>query len=148
MTPGLTAIVTGASRGIGRAIAQQLAARGVRIVVHYVRQRAAAEATIAALSGTGHLLLAADMARPDEIVQLWERATAKLGSIKIVVNNAGIYEDHPPLSTDAAAWQLAWRRTLAANLEGPAYLTHLAVQAMAASPEPFDVDHGRGRIVN
>jgi NAD(P)-dependent dehydrogenase (short-subunit alcohol dehydrogenase family) len=144
----LTALVTGASRGIGRAIAEQLAARGVRVVVHFQKNRAAAEATLAALPGTGHILLAADMAQPDEITRLWHNATHEFGSIQIVINNAGIYELHPPLTTDAAAWQLVWRRTLAANLEGPAYLTHLATQAMIASPSSFDAAFGRGRIVN
>lgn len=148
MTPPLTALVTGASRGIGRAIAEQLAARGVRVVVHYQKNRAAAEATLAALSGTGHILLAADMGEPNAVTRLWRDATNQLGSIQIVINNAGIYELHPPLTTDVAAWQLVWRKTLAANLEGPAHLTQLATQAMISSTSSFDAAFGRGRVVN
>ena len=57
-----TALVTGASRGIGREIALQLAARGVRVGVHYRRNRAAAESLVAALPGKGHAAFSADMA--------------------------------------------------------------------------------------
>lgn len=135
-----SALVTGASRGIGRAIALQLAARGVRVAVHYQKNRAAAEATCAALPGTGHAIFSADMSKADDVGKLWRETTAALGPIDIVVNNAGIYHYHAPLSTDYAAWQAAWQETIATNLLGPANLCHLAANAMATV--------GSGRIVN
>jgi len=134
------ALVTGGSRGIGRAIAQQLAARGVRVALHYRENRAAAEAALASLAGTGHALFAADLAEPGAPARLWHEAASALGRIDFLVNNAGIYELHPPLATDPAAWESAWQRTLAANLHAPAVLCHLAARAMAAG--------GGGRIVN
>ena len=68
---GRAALVTGASRGIGRAIARALAARGVRIGLHYHANDAAAEATRAQLNGDGHLLCKADLTDAAATVRLW-----------------------------------------------------------------------------
>lgn len=142
------ALVTGAARGIGRAIAQQLAARGCRVAVHCQKNLAAAETVAGELPGTGHAVFAADLALGSEISRLWNDVTTAFGRVNIVVNNAGIYEDHPPLSTNDAEWQAAWQRTIAVNLFGPANLCHLAANAMVANPGTFDPTYGRGRIVN
>jgi NAD(P)-dependent dehydrogenase (short-subunit alcohol dehydrogenase family) len=64
-----------------------------------------------------------------------------------LVNNAGLFVDHPPLSTAYDEWNAVWLHTLATNLQGPANLSLLAAQAMAARPSAED-SWGRGRIVN
>lgn len=132
-------LVTGASGGIGAAICRALAARGARIVLHCQSNRSAAEATCDKLPGSGHSVLQADLADANAIEQLW-RAAAHDEPIDVVVNNAGIFPDHPPLATDYAHWIAAWQRTLAVNLLGPAELSYLAARAMA--------QRGAGRIVN
>jgi 3-oxoacyl-[acyl-carrier protein] reductase len=144
----ITALVTGASRGIGRAIARALAARGTRIALHYHTNERAAQETRAHLGGDGHILCSADLADPAGTEKLWRDVAKALGRIDILVNNAGLFIDHPPLATNFSAWQEAWRQILGANLQGPANLSLLAAQAMAAQPESQDRAWGRGRIVN
>jgi 3-oxoacyl-[acyl-carrier protein] reductase len=146
MTENRTALVTGASRGIGRAIAQALAARGCRVAVHYHSQRAAAVETLRSLAKGDHAAFAADLGNAEDAARLWADVTKAFGRVDILVNNAGTYSDHAPLATDYRAWQDAWRQTLGANLFGPANLCHLAANAMAAAPARGDF--GRGRIVN
>ena len=143
-----TALVTGASRGIGRVIAQQLAARGVRIALHYLSNDSAAVETLSVLEGEGHFMCRADLTDKAEILRLWQEVVAAFGHVDVLVNNAGLFVDHPPLTTEFAAWEAAWQRTLAANLLGPAHLSLLAVHSMAAQPLSAEAAWGRGRIVN
>jgi 3-oxoacyl-[acyl-carrier protein] reductase len=133
-------LVTGASRGIGRAIASALAARGARIALHFNSDRAAAEQTRQALAGSGHVLFGADLSDAATIAPLWQQVTHALGSIDAVVNNAGIYAEHSPLNSDFEVWNEVVQRTIATNFFGPARLSFLAAQAMAKQ--------GGGRIVN
>jgi len=132
-------LVTGASGGIGTAICHALAARGATVVLHYQSDRASAEATRAALPGSGHRLIQADLTDRAAIERLWHEAAAQT-PVDVLVNNAGVFPAHPPLSTDFAQWTEAWERTLAINLLGPAHLSHCAARAMA--------ERGRGRIVS
>ena len=144
----VVALVTGASRGIGSAIALELARRGARVALHYRSDHAAAEVLRARLPGTGHVPFAANLADPAGVARLWAEVTAALGSVEVLVNNAGLYLIHAPLATGYGAWCDSWRETLATNLEGPAHLSLLAAQAMSARPAPLDAAFGRGRIVN
>lgn len=132
-------LVTGSSGGIGRAISKALAARGVTVALHYQNGREAAEATQRSLAGGGHIVVQADLADPNAVERLWKEASAHQ-PIDAVVNNAGIFPNHPPLTTEFADWVAAWQRTLSINLLGPAHLSHFAARAM--------VEQGGGRIVN
>jgi 3-oxoacyl-[acyl-carrier protein] reductase len=140
MDPAPAALVTGASRGIGRAIAEQLAARDVRVGVHFHTNRIAAEKVLATLPGSGHQLFQADLADAAACGELFTGAVRAFGRIDVLVNNAGVYEKHDLKNTTFAEWQQLWQRTLAANLGGPAHLSFLAAQHMRAA--------GGGRIVN
>jgi NAD(P)-dependent dehydrogenase (short-subunit alcohol dehydrogenase family) len=119
----------------------------VRLALHYHMNDRAAEETRAQLDGEAHILCTADLTDAAATARLWRGVAEAFGQVDILVNNAGLFVDHPPLSTAYDDWNAAWLLTLAANLQGPANLSLLAAQAMAARPstgEPF----GRGRIVN
>jgi 3-oxoacyl-[acyl-carrier protein] reductase len=133
------ALVTGASGGIGAAICKSLAQRGITLSLHYRADAAAAESTRRLLTGDGHRIVQADLADPDSIERLWEEACAA-GRIDVLVNNAGIFPAHAPLTTSFTDWSAAWQRTLATNLLGPALLSYCAARTMA--------QQGGGRIVN
>jgi 3-oxoacyl-[acyl-carrier protein] reductase len=137
---GMVVLVTGGSRGIGRAVAEQFAARGATVAVQFRAARQAADATLAALAGSGHVAIQADLADPEQARSLIERVLDRLGRIDVLVNNAGIYEEHPILETSYADWQRIWRRTIDTNLLGPANLLHAVAPHMVAA--------GGGRIVN
>ena len=131
--------MTGASGGIGAEICKALALRGVCVALHYRSDKAAAEATRRAMAGEGHRIVQADLSDPASIARLWEEVAAHQ-RIDAVVNNAGTFPEHPPLSTSYADWTAAWQRTLATNLTAPAHLCYCAARTM--------VEHGGGRIVN
>ena len=143
-----TALVTGASRGIGRAIAQALAGRGMRVAVHYHAQAEAAHEVRDHLAGEGHVACQADLADRAATERLWAGVVRNFGHVDVLVNNAGVFFAHPPLSTELDEWAEAWAATLSANLIGPANLSLLAARTMAGQPEFGDLQFGRGRIVN
>ncbi|HEY0748356.1 MAG TPA: SDR family oxidoreductase [Steroidobacteraceae bacterium] len=142
------ALVTGASRGIGRVIAMQLAQRDLRIAIHYRDNRSAAEESLKSLSGTGHAIFDADLTDPAAPEDLWRRVVEQLGAVDVLINNAGLYIEHSPLKIDYESWSSAWRSTLSANLAAPASLSLLAAQSMARRTNPRDQWFGRGRMVN
>jgi NAD(P)-dependent dehydrogenase (short-subunit alcohol dehydrogenase family) len=142
------ALVTGASRGIGRVIAMQLAKRGARVAVHYRNNRDAAEECLQGLAGTGHAIFAADLSDPKSALLLWQSVVEQLGAVDVLVNNAGLYIENSPLKIDYAGWTSAWQQTLSTNLFAPANLSLLAAQSMASRTDPRDEAFGRGRIVN
>jgi 3-oxoacyl-[acyl-carrier protein] reductase len=133
-------LVTGASRGIGRAVAQRFAAQGDRVAVHYGSDRAAADATLAALDGTGHLALQADLAVAAAARGLVDDAALALGGLDVLVNNAGVFVAHPPATSSWEHWRGVWERTLAVNLSAAAHATFAAVPHLRA--------RGGGAVVN
>jgi len=134
-------LVTGGSRGIGAAIARAFAERGDRVAVHCGSAVAAAQAVRDSLPGDGHTVVKADLADAAAVRAMVDDAAARLGGLDVLVNNAGIYVDHPVLATTYEEWQAAWAATLGVNLVGAANAAWCAVRHMT--------DAGRGgRIVN
>jgi 3-oxoacyl-[acyl-carrier protein] reductase len=124
------ALVTGASRGIGRAIAVALAEHGWAVVVNY---RGNAEAAVEALSlveqaGGRGIAIQADIARADERGHLLEQALSRFGRIDLLVNNAGMA---PRLRVDVLEMaESSYDQVMAVNLKGPFFLTQLVANKM------------------
>ncbi|WP_019654680.1 SDR family NAD(P)-dependent oxidoreductase [Variovorax atrisoli] len=132
---GRHALVTGAARGIGAEIARTLAAEGATLTL-LGRDREALQRVADSLAGSGHGVVAADVANPQAVQAAFAEARAARGPVAVLVNNAGAAESAPFLKTSFELWQ----RMLSVNLTG-SFLC-----AQAALPDMLDA--GWGRIVN
>jgi 3-oxoacyl-[acyl-carrier protein] reductase len=133
-------LITGAARGIGRAVAEAFARQGDRVAVHYGRSARLAAELLAGLPGSGHAVVQADLADPQAVRRMVDESCQALGGLDVLVNNAGVFTPHPITEVSYEQWQAEWQATLAVNLTGAANVTWCAVQHMIA--------RGGGRIVN
>ncbi|MYV99939.1 SDR family oxidoreductase [Streptomyces sp. SID3343] len=138
-------LVTGASRGIGRAVAVKFAERGDRVGVHYAAQRQDAEETLRLLPGSGHVLLAGDLADPEAARRIVDEAVGSLGGIDVLVNNAAVAPTagnrHSVADVSYAQWQRSWHHMVDVNLLGAANVTYCVARHL--------IDRGEsGSIVN
>jgi 3-oxoacyl-[acyl-carrier protein] reductase len=131
-------LVTGGSRGIGRAIVRAFAADGDRVAIHHRVSADLAEALRAELPGDGHTVVSGDVADPQAVRRFVDAAAEALGGLDVVVNNAAVFPRHPITETSYEEWQAAWRRTIDVNLTGPANVAWCAVRHLRPG----------GRIVN
>ena len=136
---GRAVLITGASRGIGRAIALAFATHGDHVAVHHRDSGDRAAAVLAELPGEGHMIVQGDLADPAQVRRLVDAAAVGLGGLDVLVNNAGIYLPHPVTDVSYQQWQDIWREILAVNLTGAANVTWCAVQYMRQTG---------GRIIN
>jgi NAD(P)-dependent dehydrogenase (short-subunit alcohol dehydrogenase family) len=136
---GRAVLVTGAARGIGRAIATQFAAAGDRVAILDKASAGTAEELLAELDGTGHVFVQADLTDSEAVLAMVDSAAGQLGGLDVLVNNAGIFTPHPITEVSYAAWQEHWRATLGVNLIGAANVTWCAVRHLK--------ERG-GRIIN
>lgn len=136
---GKSALVTGASGGIGSATARTIARLGGSVVVHDVRPGGALQALADELGERAHAI-AADLSTPAAAADVWAQAVAWRGRVDALVNNAGIYE--PALIDEPLEqWEAAWARMLAICLVAPATLCREAIKT-------FQAQEGGGAIVN
>ncbi len=135
---GKVAIVTGASRGIGRAIALELARRGAAVVVNYHTNEAAAQEVVAEIERAGGRALAvqADVSQAEEAKRLVDTATEVFGQVDILVNNAGVTRDTLLLRMSEEDWDVV----LNTNLKGAFHCIKAAARTM--------VRRRFGRIIN
>ena len=112
MSPGGRAVlVTGASRGIGAAVARVFSAAGDRVGLHYGSRRDAAIGVRESLPGDGHIVAGADLADPEAIRRMVDEVAGAFGGLDVLVNNAGVFEPHAATETTYEEWQAAWTHT-------------------------------------
>src|SRR6202165_1616657 len=130
-----TAIVTGASRGIGKAVANRLARDGFAVVVNYASNAKEADATVAEIQSAGGQAIAvkADVGNAADVEQMFEETVKAFGAIDVVVNNSGIMPLSPIGKGDAAVFD----KVIQTNLRGTFLVMAQAAQRMA----------GGGRII-
>lgn len=133
---GKIALVTGASRGIGRAIAERLARDGAAVAINYASNAGEAEKTVAAIKNAGGqaFALQADIARVPEIIRLFDEVLGHFGRLDILVNNAGIMFSKPVSATTEAEFD----RIFAINVKGTFFACQQAATRLADG----------GRIIN
>lgn len=131
-------LVTGASRGIGAAVARAMGKAGARVAIHY-RGQAQQAAALAQQIGASAEVFQADLSQTRECSSLWQAVTARFGHVHTLVNNAGVAIP-APLESATADWLEAWDGTMAVNLRAPAILSRLAIEHFQA--------RGGGRIIN
>lgn len=136
---GLNILVTGASKGIGKAIATKLAEAGASIGVHYNESAREAE-SLASIIGNQSRAFQADLSKEGEASKLFERVSLEMGSLEILINNAGVAI---PSKMDESEkdWLDKWNTTMMINLTSPSLLCKKAV-------EHFIKQKASGRIIN
>lgn len=136
---GKVAVVTGASRGLGRAIARELHGHGASVAINYYQSRELAEELVEELnSGDGRrtMCVQAGVAHPDEVQAMMDTAVERFGGIDILVNNAGVNRDRTLKRMTAEDW----RDVLSVDLDGVFYCCNAAV--------PYLIQRGGGAIIN
>src|SRR5438876_8064609 len=135
---GAVIVVTGASRGIGHAIAEELGQAGTKVVVNYAKSKGPAEDLVAQLqrSGSEAVAIQADVSDPQQAARLIEETVQRFGRIDVLVNNAGINVDRSMknLSTDD------WNKVIQNDLNGSFYMVKAAL--------PYFMEQKSGKIIN
>ena len=133
-------LITGASRGIGKATAVTFAKNGAKVGINFKSNGEEAEKTLSELSGEGHQLFQADISEKENCKSLIDAFVDTYGRLDVLVNNAGISVFHEIDKADFEHWTKAWEKTFQTNLFAAANLCYWAAQAM--------IKTGGGRIVN
>ena len=135
---GKVALVTGASRGIGRAVALAFAGEGCDVAVNYVKSESQAGEVVADIQATGRRAIAveADVSQKDEVEHMVEQAAEILGGIDILVNNAGIVL---PFNFDEPDYDI-WQRMVDVNVRGVLLCSRAVAEGMRI--------RGGGKIIN
>ncbi|MEU3841841.1 SDR family oxidoreductase [Streptomyces sp. NPDC028635] len=140
---GRTALVTGASRGIGRGIAERLARDGARVAVHYGSNETAAKETVAEIEAAGGSAFAvgAELGVPGDAARLWAEFDRHADGVDILVNNAGIGTSHPFEEIDEKEYD----RLFAVNVKAPHFITRLGLSRLRDGGRVINISSGLAR---
>jgi 3-oxoacyl-[acyl-carrier protein] reductase len=134
-------LITGGSRGIGRACAQLFASVHANVIITYKSNREEAEKTLSMLEGNmNHKMFQLDVAQADSIEGFFNEVMKNYESLDVLVNNAGIYKEHKINEISFEAWQQAWQETMNTNLVGVSNLCYFAARQM--------IKQNKGKIIN
>ena len=133
-------LVTGGSRGIGKATVLAFAKEGAKVAIVYGHNDDAAKNTLSALAGEGHQLFKTELSNTSALEELMDTVHTQFGELDVLVNNAGVAFHHEVDVVDYKAWQDAWNTMMALNIVAPAHLSYLAAKEMQKK--------GGGKIVN
>lgn len=122
-----TLLITGASKGIGKSIAEYAMQMGARVALHYHSNKESAEELVARYPETHSKMFKADLNQTPEVLTLFENVVNAFGCIQTMILNAGVFIQHP-IDTDFQNWFQVWKTTLSVNLDSVGILTKLGIE--------------------
>ncbi len=137
---GKVALITGASRGIGRETTTRMAAAGACVGVNYFHSESEARDVVREIGERKAVAIRADISNPEQVAAMIDGVVARFGRLDILVNNAARYDSNPFDGDDYQVWQRGWQSTFALNVFGAANAAFLAMRVMRQQ-------HG-GKIIN
>ena len=137
---GKKVLVTGGSRGIGRSISKTFANNGAQVIFTYYKKRDIANETLSKLSGEGHQCLELDLRNDEQTEKAVIDAITIMDGLDILINNAGIFIDHPIDNVSFREWKNSWQLTIDTNLIGPANVCFYSAKHF--------IKEKKGKIIN
>ena len=137
---GKKVLVTGGSRGIGRSISKTFADNGAQVVFTYYKKGDIANETLSKLSGEGHQCLELDLRNDEQTEKAVIDAITIMDGLDILINNAGIFIDHPIDNISFQEWKNSWQLTIDTNLIGPANVCFYSAKHF--------IKEKKGKIIN
>jgi len=137
---GKVALITGASRGIGRQTALRMAEAGALVGVNYSRSESEARSLVDEIGAGRAVAVRADIGEPEEVRTMIDAVADRFGRLDVLVNNAAIFDLNRFDAENYESWQRGWKRTFEVNVFGAANATFLAMRLMRRQ--------GGGKIIN
>jgi len=133
-------LITGASGGIGSVMARYFAKEGATIIAHYNSNKEKAERLVSKIEGCDHKTVGGDLSNPYDVENIVNFSMNNFNKIDVLINNAGLFVEHPIEKIKFEEWQKSWDKVLKTNLVGAANLSFLVGKEM--------IKEGKGKIIN